>query len=106
MSEIVTRLVLILAASYTGSVGYGDVFECQVKSVLAGSMSDAAIRLTILAGDKKNARFISSHLRPAEIEVGFKMVRKDEPYSTAPISGFVDKSRVSWEIEFVQEVKK
>jgi hypothetical protein len=97
------HLALVVTVSYKGAVGFGDVFECEIRSVLSGSLKDPKILLTILANDKDKLSFISARLHPAEIEIGFTINRKGEPYSFAPISGFVDSSRTSWRLEYVRE---
>lgn len=103
--EMADRLDLVVAASYKGAVGFGEVFDCEVRGVLEGAMDEPRLLLTVLAGDKEKLDFISKHLRPAEFEVGFRVNRRDEPYAMSPISGFVDKARTSWIIEFVREAK-
>jgi hypothetical protein len=106
MNEDNDQLILIVTASYKGAVGFGEIFDCQIKRVLVGTMDEPRIRLSILASDKDKLMFISAHLHPAEIEIGFTVNRKGEPYSLSPISGFVDKSKTSWWIEFIRESKE
>lgn len=105
MNEVISQLILVVTASYKGAVGFGDIFDCQIKRVLAGTMPEPRISLSILANDKENLKFVSTHLHPAEIEIGFKIIQKDEPYNFAPISGFVDKTKTSWGIEFIHEAR-
>jgi hypothetical protein len=103
VNEDKDRLVLVVTAFYKGAVGFGEIFECEVSHVVAGTIDQPTIRLSILAGDKNRLSFITRHLYPARIEIGFEMHRKGEPYSMAPISGFVDQSRTSWQIEYICE---
>lgn len=105
MNEILYELILVVTASYAGSIGYGDLYECQIKKIIAGTINESNIRISILAGDRDKSNFLSSHLYPMEVEIGFTMVRKDEPYRLAPISGFVDKDKTSWEIKYMRETQ-
>jgi len=106
MNDTHEQLILVVTASYMGAVGFGELFGCEISRVLAGTIDEFRLRLSILPSDKDTLKFISEHLHPDEIEIGFTVNRKDEPYSLSPISGFVDKSRTSWKIEFVREPKK
>jgi hypothetical protein len=100
------QLILAVTASYLGAVGFGDLFDCEIKRVVAGTMDEPRMQLSILAGEKDKLRFISEHVRPTQIEIGFTVHQKCEPYSMAPISGFVDRSQTSWKIEFMREAKE
>lgn len=100
---MLSELILVVTSSYVGTIGYGDVYECQVRKVLAGTLNASSLRISILASDGENSRFLSSHLHPVEIEMGFRMKRKNEPYRLAPIGGFVDEDKTSWEIEYMRE---
>lgn len=106
MTNINDRLVLVITASYQGAVGFGEIFNCEIRRVITGIIEESNIRLSVLAGDKDKLKFISEHLHPAQLEIGFTINREDESYSIAPISGFVDKSKTSWEIDFIHKVKE
>lgn len=106
MSDVSDRLVVAVTASYKGAVGFGEIFDCEIKRVLAGTIEEPRIRLCVVANDKDTLRFISAHLQPAEIEIGFTVHQKDEPYDLPLISGFVDSSKTSWGIEFIREAKE
>ena len=106
MNNMGGQLILVVTASYVGAVGYGEIFNCLIKRVVTGAIAEPRIVLTVLAGDVDNYKFITGHLQPAQIEIGFAFNQNDEPYSMAPISGFVDKSKTSWKIQFVREAKK
>lgn len=97
------ELILIVTATYVGAVGYGDVFECRIQKVLAGAITESSIRVSVLASDKERARLFSDNPAPAQIEIGFAMLHKNEPYRTLPISGFVDKDKTSWEIVYLKK---
>lgn len=101
MSEALP-LVLRVAATYSGPVGFGHLFTCQIRTVLAGRLAESEISLTVLAGDKERIAFLAAHPSPEEIELGFTMGRRDEPYAVAPITGFVDAERSSWEISYMR----
>jgi hypothetical protein len=106
MHDTGVQLILVVTASYLGAVGFGDLFDCEITRVVAGTMDEPRIQLSIVAGDKEKSRFISEHLAPAQLEIGFTVHQQGEPYSMAPISGFVDKSQTSWRIEFIREAKE
>lgn len=103
MSETLPQLVLLVAAAYTGTVGFGDVYTCQVRGVLVGTLTESAIRLTVLANDKETSAFLAAHLSPQEIELAFKMAPRNDRYALAPITGFVDAGRTSWELEYLRK---
>lgn len=100
------KLVLVVSATYAGAVGFGEVFACAVRKVLAGKLSEARINLTVVASDQDKSAFLMEHLDPAAIEIGFTLHAEDEPYGLAPISGFVDKSRRSWQIDYLREAQQ
>ena|SRR5690349_20234458 len=105
MSHAVDRLTLIVAASYAGAVGFADVFDCKVKRVINGAMTDAGTRLFVLANDRENLTFISDHLDPAEIEIGFKIIPDVKLDDIPPASGFVDSTGTYWGVESIREAK-
>jgi len=95
-------LVIRVAATYSGQVGFGEVFTCHIRAVLTGRLAESVISLTVLAGDKEKIGFLTAHPSPQEIELGLAMGRRDEPYALAPITGFVDAERSSWEIRYMR----
>jgi hypothetical protein len=97
------ELSLIVTVSYAGAIGYAELYECRVKERIVGTLEENKIRLTVLTSDKDKLSFLSSHLHPQEIELGFRMVRRKEPYGLAPISGFVDKQNTSWQVKYMRE---
>ena len=98
-----TELILRGTASFVGTIGYGNIYKFQIKKIMCGNLDEKEITITILANDWKNSDFISTHLGTVEFEVGCNMRNKNEPYSLMPISGFVDKNRISWEIKYLKE---
>lgn len=105
MNEHTELLIMTVTASYKGAVGFGELFACQIVTAPDGTNVGQTINLTVLPRDKDKLRLISEHLFPAEIEIGFKMNQKNEPYELSPISGFVDKLKTSWIIEYIREAK-
>lgn len=97
------RLILRVIVSYTGAVGYGNVYKCDIIKVIAGNLDEKNITVIILAGDKANATFMDAHLDSIEFEIAFKMKNEMEPYALMPLSGFVDKNKTSWEIEYLKD---
>jgi hypothetical protein len=104
--DVSDELIVVGTASYKASIGYGDLYDVQVRDLVAGALDAPSITVTILAGDKENSSFLASHLDPVEVEIEFAPVGKNEPYSTAPVSGFVDKDRTSWEIKTMRELHR
>ena len=96
-------LILRVIASYVGAIGYGDVYRCSIFEVLSGDLVEKEIAMTILASDKVNLNFLSTRLDAVKLEMKCKKKYTNEPYSMMPISGFVDKNRTSWEIEYLKE---
>jgi len=103
MGNETEKLRLIVTASFVGAIGYGYVYKCHVSKILSGILDEREISLTLLAGDQANLDFISTRLDSVELEMGLNKKGTDEPYPLMPISGFVDKNRTSWEIEYLKE---
>jgi hypothetical protein len=99
------KVVLIVTANYVGAIGYGEVYDCSVQKVVAGSIEQPTIPLTVLAADQETLQFVNAHLQPTWIEITFTLNQRNEPYSTAMITGFVDKSRTSWTLDSIREVR-
>lgn len=96
-------LTLVVSAFYAGAVGFGDIFDCQIRRVSAGITPDSTIQLSILPSDQAWLNMLLAHLAPAEVEIGFVAHQHGEPYEVMPISGFVDSTRTSWKIVFIHE---
>jgi hypothetical protein len=97
------ELILIVTATYVGSVGYGDVYQCRIEQVLAGAFADASIRISVLAADKERSSLFAANPPPGQLEIGFAMRQRNEPYRMVPISGFVDQNMTSWEIVYLKK---
>ena len=106
MNEALQELVLVVSASYFGAIGYGDIYRCQVEQRITGTLSENVINVTILASDKERNNFFRTHPSPVKIEISFTIARKGEPYSLAPISGFVDNDKTAWKIKYMREAKE
>jgi len=103
MKSAIGELVLVMTASYKGDIGFGTVFDCEIKKVLVGSLNAHRICLIVLPNDKDSLNFIMTHLHPEEIQIEFIVYQQGESYGTAVISGFVDESKTSWKISHVSE---
>ena len=99
-TELVTterpaELTLVAAATYNGAIGYAETFECEVKTVLRGSLTDKTIQM-ILMGDRNEIAFFDAHAGKGEIELDFA------PRATAagfdPFTGFTDRGGRSWDL--------
>lgn len=100
------RLVLVVSASYVGAVGFGEIFNCQIDRIVSGALDAPSIRLSIMPKHKDWLALLRAHLHPAQVEIGFNVHQHNEPYNTAPISGFVDPARTSWNVEFIRPVRE
>ncbi len=105
MEKKTEKLILRMTASFVSSIGYGNVYRCQVAEIISGKLDEKNINVTVLAGDKANLAFMSTHLDTVEFEMGCRKKNTNEPYSLMPISGFVDKNRTSWEIEYLKDIQ-
>ncbi len=106
MGKKTKQLILNMTASYVTSIGYGDVYKCQITKVVSGDFDEKEINVTILASDKTYLTFMSIHIDTVEFEMGCNKRGTNEPYSLMPISGFVDKNGTSWEIEYLKNIQK
>lgn len=96
-------LALVVTARYAGAIGYAEVFDCRVISTVSGALEQDRIRLTVLPDDGERLAFLAAHPPPAEIEIGFAAAGRDEPYATAPITGFVGDDRAAWRVTCMRE---
>jgi len=97
------KLIVKMTASFLGMIGYGYVYKCKILDVIQGDIDEKEIAVTILANDEKYIKFMSTHLDTVELEMGCSRRNSNEPYSMMAISGFVDKYRTSWQIEYLKE---
>jgi len=94
------RLVLVVAPRYQGTLGFGDVFDADVRRVVEGDLADERIQITVMAGDERGA-FLRE--QRGDVEIAFRLNGRDEPYARMPITGFVDSSRRSWVVESMKD---
>lgn len=92
------ELVLVVNAEYAGAIGYADVFRCLVSEVVSGNLAEAEIRLTVLPRDRDTLAVLAANPPPARVRMGFRPSGPVTPYSTAPITGFVDSEGTPWAI--------
>ena len=85
---------------FIGAVGFGDVYECRVVEVQEGGLEDASLKVTVLPADRELAALLTGR---RELELGFAKHKENEPYALTPISGFVDRNRISWRITDARE---
>jgi len=98
------RLIVRVTASFAGAIGYGNVYNCNLTKEIVGNLDEKRITVTILSSDSVNLAFMSSHLNGVEFEMSCKKRKDNETYSVMAISGFVDKKRTSWDIEYLKDL--
>jgi hypothetical protein len=97
MDQATNDLRIRATVAYRATVGYGDLYECRVDEVLEGSLLDSSLILSVLAADADLSALLASG-GASGLELSFAMLRGDEPYAIAPITGFVDSRRTSWRL--------
>jgi hypothetical protein len=106
MKKKQNKLVMYINASFKGEVGFGEVYQCQIKENIIGDTGlQKDFTMTILDQDKTNSTFLSSRKDTMAFEAAFNRKNDNEPYLLMPISGFVDINKTSWEIEYLKEIK-
>jgi hypothetical protein len=104
VSGDVIGLIVRAAAVYSGAVGFGDVYSCQVHEIVTGALGQGAFQLTILAKDSDRAAFLAAHPAPEIVELAFRFDRSGEAYGLRPFTGFVDAERNSWVLASMRAV--
>jgi len=102
MEQKIEKLILNMTASFVSVIGYGEVYKCQITKTLSGNFDEKEITVTILASDKENLAFMSTHSDSVEFEMGCHKKETNQPYALMPISGFIDKNMTSWEIDYLK----
>lgn len=99
-------LVLIVSVDKPyAAVGYGSVYGCRIDKIVKGSIQDTNISITILVGQEDKEKLFSAVLmKPKQLEIGFIKHGTNEEYSLIPINGFVDKSKTSWRIVYIESL--
>lgn len=92
--------VLTIAASCTqgAPLGFALTWHCVVCKVLQGTLRDSTLTLTVLPANQALAAFLDLHHAPAQVELRLVQHRRDEPYPSAMIDGFVDSGKTSWRL--------
>jgi len=90
-------------ATYAGDLATGVVFLLTVTRGDAHITDGSTVTLTVLASDTRHTQFLASHQAPAVLRLRFTRLRDGEPYATMPITGFVDDSMTSWQLESIRE---
>ncbi len=101
MDQAASDLRVRVTAAYRATVGYGDLYECHVVEVLEGSLTDSVITVSVLAADADLSTLLASD-GLAGVELGFTRLNRDEPYAIAPLTGFVDSRRNSWQVTYAR----
>jgi hypothetical protein len=104
MKKKTDKLIMRTTMSFVTAIGYGLLFKCQIVKIISGKIDEKEITVTILAGDKANLNFISTHNNSVEFEIGFKKIETNVLYSWIPKSGFIDRDRTYWEIEYLGDI--
>jgi hypothetical protein len=100
------NLRIKLKASFSGQIGYGEVYKCEVIDVIQGQLVDDSITITILSTDANYSNILSKKQAPEILEVTFNKKEDNVKYSLMPISGMVDKNKTSWIIKEIKESEK
>jgi hypothetical protein len=83
------------------AIGYANIYGCKITEVKQGQLSDKTISMTIMAG--KLESFFSKHAGTLQkAEATFTLHKKREAYNHAPINGFVDDGKTSWEMTSIK----
>ena len=103
-----SQLVLRLTAKYSGSIGWGDVYKCNVDEVVKGNIKDTVINLYITVNNfdeiflrkavQEGGKAVKTEFR---LLAGFKEIENDKPYVNFK-NAFIDKANNTWEITFMK----
>jgi hypothetical protein len=98
----IAMLEMRFNAAYTGSIGWGDVYKCEVKEVLKGNQEDSVVILYIAVNNFDsifNMREVYSRKRKVipvlQLRGTFKQVENDKPYVNFQ-NAFIDKKQRTW----------
>lgn len=105
-----SQLILRFTAKYTGSIGWGDVYKCNVDEVIKGNMNDSVIILYITVNNYDEIFFrkaVQEDKKAVKTEfrllAGFKEIENDKPYVNFR-NAFIDKSNRTWKITYLKSV--
>jgi len=103
-----SELLLRLTAKYTGSIGWSDVYKCNVDEVIKGNMTDSVIILYITVNNYDEIFFrkaVQEGKKAVKTEfrllAGFKEIENDKPYVNFK-NAFIDRNNRTWEITFMK----
>jgi len=99
------NLIVKLEASFSGQIGYGEVFKCNVLEGTQGELESDSITITVLNIDKNYSGILSKNQTPKILEVSFEKQDENVQYSLMPITGMVDSKKTSWVIQEIKESK-
>lgn len=91
------ELIVQVKMEFSGTVGYGNTYDCQIEKTERGSLDQDKFMLVVMVGDSLE-QFVQQHLSPEVVRIGFHKKQKNVPYQTMPLTGFVDNDRTSWEV--------
>jgi hypothetical protein len=94
------ELVLVVDAEYNLSHGWGHVFRCTVKKVVAGELPDEAVSVSVYGTVDLYGGLLAPFCRYENLIMGFARV-PDRDYGPPP--GFRDAEGTYWEVVFVRE---
>ena len=99
------NLKVKLKASFSGLVGYGEVYKGEIIEVLQGQLKEDSITITILRTDLDISELFQDNQSPNILEISFEKKEENVKYSLMPISGMVDKNKTAWTISEVNVLK-
>ncbi|HBS86325.1 MAG: hypothetical protein A2W91_19115 [Bacteroidetes bacterium GWF2_38_335] len=97
------ELILKIKPIYTGSIGWGDIYKCEVIEVTKGSLKDSTILLHIMV-NSYDSLFLEIQEKPQKskalnnILIGsFIQIENDLPYLN-PGYAFMDSKKRTWKL--------
>lgn len=104
-SSKTTELELEVKVKYFGAIGYANLFQGRVVSVVSGIMPDTLILISVLPGDTANFIKLSRTRENVILNLFFVFNKSREKHSTAYITGFVDSEKNSWKLIHIAQSK-
>jgi len=98
------QLVLRFDATYTGSIGWGDVYKCKVAEVIKGNLEDTVVILFITVNNCDSVFSRETPKTKKKSEIGsyklkgwFRQIENDQPYVNFR-NAFIDHKKRTWEL--------
>jgi len=98
------QLVLRFDATYTGSIGWGDVYKCKVTEAIKGNLEDTVVILFITVNNYDSIFFRETPKTKKKSEIGsyklkgwFRQIENDQPYVNFR-NAFIDQKKRTWEL--------